>query len=320
MKNDSVLLYNALEKEISKILVGKHDIVRMLSIALLSDGHVILEGIPGVAKTLIAKCFSNALSLDFRRLQMTPDMLPADITGTFIFDTKKQNFTFKEGPVFTNVILADEINRAIPKTQSALLEAMQEKQVTVEGNTKLLPDPFLIIATQNPVEMRGTYPLPEAQLDRFMFRLIIDLPTIDEEIDIVNRNIEGLDFTRLKPISIERLNNARKHASKVEISNEIIRYIVKITDETRKVDNVILGASPRATVHMVSACKAAAALDGRNYVTPDDVKEMSFHILNHRLILNTETLLSNTEVNYSSNYDVIKNVISETVRNVTPPR
>ena len=320
MKNDSVLLYNALEKEISKILVGKHDIVRMLSIALLSDGHVILEGIPGVAKTLIAKCFSNALSLDFRRLQMTPDMLPADITGTFIFDTKKQNFTFKEGPVFTNVILADEINRAIPKTQSALLEAMQEKQVTVEGNTKLLPDPFLIIATQNPVEMRGTYPLPEAQLDRFMFRLIIDLPTIDEEIDIVNRNIEGLDFTRLKPISIERLNNARKHASKVEISNEIIRYIVKITDETRKVDNVILGASPRATVHMVSACKAAAALDGRNYVTPDDVKEMSFHILNHRLILNTETLLSNTEVNYSSNYDVIKNVISETVSNVTPPR
>lgn len=320
MKNDSVLLYNALEKEISKILVGKHDIVRMLSIALLSDGHVILEGIPGVAKTLIAKCFSNALSLDFRRLQMTPDMLPADITGTFIFDTKKQNFTFKEGPVFTNVILADEINRAIPKTQSALLEAMQEKQVTVEGNTKLLPDPFIIIATQNPVEMRGTYPLPEAQLDRFMFRLIIDVPTIDEEIDIVNRNIEGLDFTKLNPISIERLSNARKHASKVEISNEIIRYIVKITDETRKVDNVILGASPRATVHMVSACKAAAALDGRNYVTPDDVKEMSFHILNHRLILNTETLLSNTEVNYSSNYDVIKNVISETVRNVTPPR
>ncbi len=320
MKNDSVLLYHALEKEISKILVGKHDIIRMLSISLLSDGHVILEGIPGVAKTLIAKCFSKALSLDFRRLQMTPDMLPADITGTFIFDTKKQNFTFKEGPVFTNVILADEINRAIPKTQSALLEAMQEKQVTVEGNTKLLPDPFLIIATQNPVEMRGTYPLPEAQLDRFMFRLIIDLPTIDEEIDIVNRNIEGLDFTRLKPISIERLSNARKHASKVEISNEIIRYIVKITDETRKVDNVILGASPRATVHMVSACKAAAALDGRNYVTPDDVKEMSFHILNHRLILNTETLLSNTEVNYSSNYDVIKNVISETVSNVTPPR
>ena len=320
MKNDSVLLYNALEKEISKILVGKHDIVRMLSIALLSDDHVILEGIPGVAKTLIAKCFSNALSLDFRRLQMTPDMLPADITGTFIFDTKKQNFTFKEGPVFTNVILADEINRAIPKTQSALLEAMREKQVTVEGNTKLLPDPFIIIATQNPVEMRGTYPLPEAQLDRFMFRLIIDVPTIDEEIDIVNRNIEGLDFTKLNPISIERLSNARKHASKVEISNEIIRYIVKITDETRKVDNVILGASPRATVHMVSACKAAAALDGRNYVTPDDVKEMSFHILNHRLILNTETLLSNTEVNYSSNYDVIKNVISETVRNVTPPR
>ena len=319
MKNDSVLLYNALEKEISKILVGKHDIVRMLSIALLSDGHVILEGIPGVAKTLIAKCFSNALSLDFRRLQMTPDMLPADITGTFIFDTKKQNFTFKEGPVFTNVILADEINRAIPKTQSALLEAMQEKQVTVEGNTKLLPDPFIIIATQNPVEMRGTYPLPEAQLDRFMFRLIIDVPTIDEEIDIVNRNIEGLDFTKLNPISIERLSNARKHASKVEISNEIIRYIVKITDETRKVDNVILGASPRATVHMVSACKAAAALDGRNYVTPDDVKEMSFHILNHRLILQQNALLDLDDSDSNSATEYLRKIVQDCINEVIVP-
>ena len=320
MKNDSVLLYDALEKEISKILVGKHDIVRMLSIALLSDGHVILEGIPGVAKTLIAKCFSNALSLDFRRLQMTPDMLPADITGTFIFDTKKQNFTFKEGPVFTNVILADEINRAIPKTQSALLEAMQEKQVTVEGNTKLLPDPFIIIATQNPVEMRGTYPLPEAQLDRFMFRLIIDVPTIDEEIDIVNRNIEGLDFTKLNPISIERLSNARKHASKVEISNEIIRYIVKITDETRKVDNVILGASPRATVHMVSACKAAAALDGRNYVTPDDVKLLLFPVLNHRIIVNPDYLLRKTKPSEVFNYSAIEEIIDKAANSVKPPR
>ena len=320
MKNDSVLLYDALEKEISKILVGKNDIVRMLSIALLSDGHVILEGIPGVAKTLIAKCFSNALSLDFRRLQMTPDMLPADITGTFIFDTKKQNFTFKEGPVFTNVILADEINRAIPKTQSALLEAMQEKQVTVEGNTKLLPDPFIIIATQNPVEMRGTYPLPEAQLDRFMFRLIIDVPTIDEEIDIVNRNIEGLDFTKLNPISIERLNNARKHASKVEISNEIVRYIVKITDETRKVDNVILGASPRATVHMVSACKAAAALDGRNYVTPDDVKLLLFPVLNHRIIVNPDYLLRKTKPSEVFNYSAIEEIIDKAANSVKPPR
>ena len=236
---------------------------------------------------------------------MTPDMLPADITGTFIFDTKKQNFTFKEGPVFTNVILADEINRAIPKTQSALLEAMQEKQVTVEGNTKLLPDPFLIIATQNPVEMRGTYPLPEAQLDRFMFRLIIDLPTIDEEIDIVNRNIEGLDFTRLKPISIERLNNARKHASKVEISNEIIRYIVKITDETRKVDNVILGASPRAGLALYKASQATAAIDGRDFVTPDDVKSAAIPVLAHRLMLTSDARLRNHDT-----VDIVAQILS----------
>ncbi len=316
-------LYFKLENEISKIIVGKTETIKLLSVGLLADGHVLLEGVPGVAKTLIAKAFAKALGLDFRRIQLTPDMLPADITGTFIFNAKDQLFIFREGPIFGNVVLADEINRAIPKTQSALLEAMQEKQVTVEGVTRLLPAPFIVIATQNPVEMQGTYPLPEAQLDRFMLRLIVEVPEKSDEIEIVNRATAATDLSTVQAVvSAKEVTSARDQIREsVTISHEVMDYVVSLVGATRlDEEKVLLGGSPRASVHLLAASRALAAINGKSYVTPDDVKSLTFHALNHRILLSPEYVLRSARSLRPYNYDALNNVITTAISATEPPR
>lgn len=316
-------VYERLQNEMSKVVVGKSEVVKLLAISLLSDGHVLLEGVPGVAKTLIAKSFAKCLGLDFRRIQLTPDMLPADITGTFIYNVRDQVFVFREGPVFANVILADEINRAIPKTQSALLEAMQEKQVTVEGVTKKLPDPFIVVATQNPVEMQGTYPLPEAQLDRFMFRVIISTPEMDDEIEILRKSSEGIDAKDLQSVvSLKEMTEAREQTrSGVVASKEILNYVVSLVSATRRdAERVMLGASPRASVQLLAASKNLAAISGRKYVTPDDIKRLIFPALNHRILLNPEYVLRTGSIGRPYDYDALNTIISGALSVVEPPR
>tara|TARA_B000000460_G_C21537654_1_gene403969 strand:+ start:112 stop:990 length:879 start_codon:yes stop_codon:yes gene_type:complete len=292
-----------------------------LTIALLSNGHVILEGVPGIAKTLLAKSFADSLELEFKRIQLTPDMLPADITGTFVYNVKEQDFFFRKGPVFGNVILADEINRGIPKTQSALLEAMQEYQVTVEGKTHELQKPFFVIATQNPIEMQGTYPLPEAQLDRFMFRITMDLPSKKDEIDIINKFSTGDIFININSINLDLKKTNNEILHNVKLSNEIKEYIVELLAATRNdSEKILLGASPRATVHLFQASKTLAAINGRDYVIPDDVKSLLFPLLNHRLLLNPDYLIKNTDPSRPYNYDVVKKLISEISTAASPPR
>mgnify|MGYP001189424124 FL=1 len=314
-------LFNKIENNISKKIVGKTDEIKLLTIALLSNGHVILEGVPGIAKTLLAKSFADSLELEFKRIQLTPDMLPADITGTFVYNVKEQDFFFRKGPVFGNVILADEINRGIPKTQSALLEAMQEYQVTVEGKTHELQKPFFVIATQNPIEMQGTYPLPEAQLDRFMFRITMDLPSKKDEIDIINKFSTGDIFININSINLDLKKTNNEILHNVKLSNEIKEYIVELLAATRNdSEKILLGASPRATVHLFQASKTLAAINGRDYVIPDDVKSLLFPLLNHRLLLNPDYLIKNTDPSRPYNYDVVKKLISEISTAASPPR
>lgn len=315
-------IHEKINQEISGKIIGKSAETRLLTIALLAQGHAIIEGVPGIAKTLLAKSFANILELEFKRVQLTSDMLPSDITGTFVFNVKDQEFFFRKGPLFSNIVLADEINRGIPKTQSALLEAMQEYQVTVEGQTETLSQPFMVIATQNPLEMRGTYPLPEAQLDRFMFRIIMGLPNKAEELEVLDRyekNSErDLEFNSIKTDLVE----AREEINtKITMSREIKEYIIAIMNATRnESENVTLGASPRASLHLMRACKVNAALDGRDYVTPDDVKLLLFPTLNHRLIINPDFLLRNTKPSEVFNYSAIEEIINKAVNSVNPPR
>lgn len=314
-------IYERINDQISEKIIGKVFETKLLTIALLSEGHVIIEGVPGIAKTLLAKSFANILELDFKRIQLTSDMLPSDITGTFVFNVKEQEFYFRKGPIFTNVILADEINRGIPKTQAALLEAMQENQVTVEGQTEKLPQPFMVIATQNPLEMRGTYPLPEAQLDRFMFRIIMDLPEKEEELTILEKFERGEINQEFDIISTDILAAKKEISTKIILSREIKEYIVSIMRTTRtQPEKINLGSSPRASLHLLQACKVCAALDGRDYVTPDDVKLLLFPLLNHRLIINPDYLLRNANPAELIDYSVIKELITQSTANIKPPR
>ena len=315
-------IHNKIIEQVSDKIIGKAFETRLLTIALLAQGHAIIEGVPGIAKTLLAKSFANILELEFKRVQLTSDMLPSDITGTFVFNVKEQEFFFRKGPLFSNIVLADEINRGIPKTQSALLEAMQEYQVTVEGQTEKLLQPFMVIATQNPLEMRGTYPLPEAQLDRFMFRIIMGLPDKTEELEVLNtyeKNSEGnLEFSTINTDIVAARDEIK---SKITISKEIKEYIISIMNATRReTEEINLGASPRASLHLMRACKVNAALDGRDYVTPDDVKLLLFPVLNHRLIINPDYLLRNTNPSEVFSYSAIKEIIDKAVNSVNPPR
>ncbi|MBO8175032.1 MAG: MoxR family ATPase [Thermococcus sp.] len=295
-----------LKKEMSKAVVGKEDVIELLTIALLSEGHVLIEGIPGVAKTTIAKAFANAIGLSFSRIQLTPDLLPADIIGVFYYDQKTGEWKTKKGPIFANIVLADEINRAQPKTQSALLEAMQEGQVTIEGQTFVLPKPFLVIATMNPLEHEGVYTLPEAQLDRFLLKIEIGYPDKNEEMLLLKRKSLG-EFYDVNPIiTHENLMKLIQDVKKVKASDAVLEYIYAIISRTRSDERLLFGASPRAGEHMLYAAKAAAFLDGRDYIIPDDVKKVAPHVLSHRMILKAEYELEGVKTS-----DVIKDILEE---------
>lgn len=278
--------------EVSKVVIGREEEATLLLACLLARGHVLLEGVPGTSKTLLAKAFSNCLGLRFRRVQFTPDMLPLDIVGGFIFNMKSREFDFKEGPVFTNILLADEINRAAPKVQSALLESMQELQVTVEGHTSKLPFPFMVIATQNPLDFEGVYPLPESEKDRFMLRVEFKYPSHDVEVQILKRNLTELNLDDVKPvIQMSDLQEAFKIVDSVRASDEILDYVSRLANETRVDARVNLGASPRAIVQLVQAARANAMLEGRTYITPDDVKKLAGVTLAHRMRIDRSAAL-----------------------------
>jgi MoxR-like ATPase len=290
MVND---LRERVTNEVAKVAVGQDEAVEFLLAALAVGGHVLLEGVPGVAKTLLANATARALGLSFRRVQFTPDMLPSDLTGTMTL--RGGDLVFRRGPVFTNLLLADEINRTPPKTQAALLEAMQEAQVTIDGNPHELPAPFLVVATQNPVEYEGTYPLPEAQLDRFLFRVDIGYPSAEEEVAILRLRHRGVAPATLEEVeavvSEEDLASLAAGVDGITVSDEVSEYVAALVRQTRELPSVSLGASPRAAVHLLAAASAVAFLAGRGFVTPDDVARVAPAVLRHRLILRPEAEL-----------------------------
>ncbi|MEM1511518.1 MAG: MoxR family ATPase [Candidatus Jordarchaeales archaeon] len=282
----------AIMEEFKKVIVGKIDVFENLLIALLCNGHVLLEGVPGVAKTFMAKTFARTLGSSFKRIQFTPDLLPSDIIGTYVFNQKSGEFEFRPGPIFANVILADEINRAPPKTQSALLEAMQERQVTVEGVTHPLPSPFIVIATQNPIETsEGVYPLPEAQLDRFLFKLTVDYPSGDEEVEILRRRVNASVEDVNPVVSPDTIIKMQRIVKGVYVAPEIMDYIRELVVRTRRHPQILLGGSPRASIVLMEGAMARAALNGRDYVIPDDVKSIAKQAFVHRIIMRPEAEL-----------------------------
>jgi MoxR-like ATPase len=292
--------------EVSRVIVGNGDILQQLFIALLVNGHVLLEGVPGLGKTVMAKTFANTLGISFRRIQFTPDLLPADITGTKIFSQEEGTFVLQKGPIFANLVLADEINRSAPKTQAALLEAMAERQVTIEGDTLVLEKPFIVVATENPVEMEGTYPLPEAQVDRFLFKLWLDYPERDEETEILRRQLSGESATVEHVTTGEEILAAQNIINLVYIDERILRYIRDIVLKTRNHPQIALGCSPRASLVLMKCSKARAAILGRIYVTPDDVRALIVAALNHRILLKPEAELEGLDVK-----TIIKNIIED---------
>jgi MoxR-like ATPase len=290
----------AVRAEVAKAVVGQDSVVTGLLIALLCQGHVLLEGVPGVAKTLLIRALAASLRLDSKRVQFTPDLMPGDVTGSLVYDARTARFEFREGPIFTNLLLADEINRTPPKTQAALLEAMQERQVSVEGTARPLPAPFLVAATQNPVEYEGTYPLPEAQLDRFLLKLTVAVPGRDEEISIVTRHAAGFDPGDLAAAGVTpaagaaELAAAAAAAGRVHVSPEITGYIVDLCRATRQSPSLLLGVSPRGATALLATSRAWAWLSGREYITPDDVKALARPTFRHRVQLRPEAELEGT--------------------------
>jgi MoxR-like ATPase len=304
---------NAILDEVERAVVGKRDALQLALIALLSDGHVLIEDYPGLAKTLMARSFAAVTSAQFARVQFTPDLMPSDVTGSSIFNQRTSEFEFRPGPVFTNVLLADEINRAPPKTQAALLEAMQERQVTVEERTRHLERPFLVLATQNPIEYEGTYPLPEAQLDRFLIRLRVGYPSAQDEWLILERRLERqTDEPELRPVvSREQLVAMQRAIERVHVSESVGRYVVAITGATRESRSVQVGASPRGTLALMKLARARAVLDGRDFTVPDDVKALAVPALAHRLTLRPELWIQQVDS---------EDVVRECLRSVpTPP-
>jgi len=283
--------------EVGKVVVGKRSVLEKLLVALLARGHVLIEDYPGLAKTLMAKTLAQALGLEFKRVQFTPDLLPADITGSYVFNQRTGSFELRRGPVFTNILLADEINRAPPKTQSALLEAMQERQVTLDGVTYRLEEPFFVIATQNPIEFEGVYPLPEAQLDRFAMRLRVGYPSEEEEVEILKRRIiRGSDEVRVEVVaSRDEVLSMQRAVERVHVDEDVLRYIVAVARATRRHSRVEVGVSPRGAETLMKLSRALAALRGRDYVIPDDVKELAADALAHRLVLKAEQWVRGVE-------------------------
>ncbi|MEJ5310151.1 MAG: MoxR family ATPase [Anaerolineae bacterium] len=310
-------LHLRLRQEADKVLVGLREPFELLVVALITGGHVLLEGVPGTAKTLMAKTLARLVQTEFTRIQFTPDMMPSDILGTSVFDINSGKFYLKRGPIFTNLLLADEINRAPAKTQSALLEAMEERQVNLDGTRYPLNVPFMVVATQNPIEYEGTYPLPEAQLDRFLFKVLVPYSPLEDEVEILRRYHRGfdahdLDAAGLQPVlSAEGVARARELAVQVVVEEGILNYIAQIAAVSRRSTDLILGASPRASTHVLLAAKVYAALQGRDYVSPDDVKYILFPVLRHRIVLKPEAEIEGLDADA---------VIQRLLRQVEVPR
>ena len=304
-----------IRSEMSKVIVGQYSMLDLLLIGLLCDGHILIEGVPGVAKTLTAKLLAKVIDSDFSRIQFTPDLMPSDVVGTTVFNSKEGEFNFKPGPVFSNIILIDEINRAPAKTQAALFEVMEERQVTVDGITYQMRYPFIIVATQNPIEQEGTYRLPEAQLDRFIFKIDVQYPSLTEEIDILNKQ-HGMPASALlqtieKVLTPDQLHTYRNIIQSVFVEPKLIEFIAKIVNETRNNPALYLGASPRASLAILRSAKANAAIKGRDFVTPDDIKEMATPVLRHRIILTPEKEMEGTTAD-----ELIENIL----RTIEVPR
>ena len=303
--------------EVAKAVVGQDAAVTGLVIAILAEGHVLLEGVPGVAKTLLVRSLAQVLDMDTKRIQFTPDLMPGDVTGSLVYDARSAAFSFRQGPVFTNLLLADEINRTPPKTQSALLEAMEERQVSIDGQPRLLPDPFMVIATQNPVEYEGTYPLPEAQLDRFLLKLVLPLPERAQEVEVLSRHASGFDPRNLAGAGMrsvagpDDLATARTQVRTVGASAEVLGYIVDLVRATRVSPSVSLGVSPRGATALLATARAWAWLSGRSFVTPDDVKALALPALRHRIRLRAEAEMEGVTT---------ESVISGVLRTVPVPR
>lgn len=302
-KNAEIL--SELVENIEKVMVGKRSSIELMVISLICGGHVLIEDVPGVGKTTLVASLAKSLDLDYKRIQFTPDILPSDITGLTIFDQKAGEFRFHPGAVMTNILLADEINRTSPKTQSSLLEVMEEKQVTVDGHTHKLPKPFMVLATQNPVEYVGTFPLPEAQLDRFFMKIEIGYPTFDEEMEILNRFRAKNPFDHLRPVAnAEDIIDIQQKVKYIHVDESINRYIISIARSTRNSGDIALGISPRGSLALFHACQAWAFYQGREYVIPDDVKFLAPSVLSHRIILKPEAGLRNV-----NSRDILKEII-----------
>jgi len=300
---------DAIKAEMAKVIVGQNQLIELMFVALLADGHVLLEGVPGIAKTLTAKMLSKLISTDFSRIQFTPDLMPSDVTGTSIFNAGSSKFEFNAGPIFSNIVLIDEINRAPAKTQSALFEVMEERQVTVDGKTYEMAAPFLIFATQNPLEHEGTYRLPEAQLDRFLFKLVVDYPTLTDEFSILkNANLRqgGKELEGVTPvIEAQQLIGFQKIIQQVHVEDNLLQYIAEIVNKTRNHASLYLGASPRASINILKASKAFAAVQGRDFVIPEDIKAVLVPVLIHRIYLTPEK-----EMEGISEVQIIKDIIN----------
>ncbi|MBO4514694.1 MAG: MoxR family ATPase [Lachnospiraceae bacterium] len=306
MANQGNQFYHKLLENLNLVIVGKDQVLTLLFTALVAGGHVLLEDVPGTGKTKLAKALAKSFDLEFSRIQFTPDLLPTDVTGLNVYDPKSGEFVLRTGPVFTNILLADEINRATPRTQAGLLEVMEERQVTIDGKTYLPGNPFFVIATQNPVETAGTFPLPEAQLDRFMMKLSVGFPNHEEEMKILVKYMDTDPLESLTSVvTAEELDSVRKEAAAVHVSNAILDYIVRLTTATRQSNDVLMGVSPRGTLALMHAAKAHACLMGRDYCIPDDVKTVASAVLTHRIILG-----------YGKNTDCVRfiqDVVKETI-------
>ncbi len=299
-----------IKEQLQKVIVGQKDMIDLLIVSILSDGHALIEGVPGVAKTMSAKLMSKTLSVDFSRIQFTPDLMPSDILGTSIFNVKTSEFEFKKGPIFSNIVLIDEINRAPAKTQAALFEVMEERQVTIDGTTYKMEEPFIILATQNPIEQEGTYRLPEAQLDRFLFKINVDYPSSEEELEIITREQLLKNDTKIQKIeAVITGANIQKHKAlitTINIEENLLKYISDIVVNTRTNSLLYLGASPRASIAILRASKAFAAINGRDFVTPEDIKKVAIPVLQHRIIVTPER-----EMEGLTSKQIIEQIIEE---------
>jgi MoxR-like ATPase len=299
-----------IRQEVAKVIVGQEEMIDLLITAIMADGHVLIEGVPGVAKTLTAKLLSKIISVDFSRIQFTPDLMPSDVLGTSIFNLKTSEFEFKSGPIFSNIVLIDEINRAPAKTQAALFEVMEERQVTVDGYTHKMKSPYLVVATQNPIEQEGTYRLPEAQLDRFLFKIVVNYPNLDQELGILSLHHGRQGATAFDEVNAvlnpEEIRSVRAFAQQVHVEENLLRYIAQIIHETRNNPMLFLGASPRASLAILNSAKAYALIHGRDFVSPEDIKSMALPVLRHRIILSPEKEMEGTRAD-----DVVKQIINK---------